>query len=81
MDGFESKLVDLIAEESGLEPEVLKTTQGLMSTGLLDSFALVTVISFVETHLGDEVSPADLTFDNFDTIASICRYVERALAA
>lgn len=81
MDGFEARLVDLIAEESGLAPEVLKATPGLMSTGLLDSFALVTVISFVETQLGGEVPTADLTFDNFDTIASICSYVERALAA
>lgn len=81
MDGFEARLVDLIAEESGLDPSVLKATLGLMSTGVLDSFALVTVISFVETHLGEEVPPADLTFANFDTIASICTYVERNLAA
>ena len=53
----------------------------LFKTGVLDSFALVTVISFVESHLGEEVPPADLTFDNFDTIASICGYVERARAA
>ena len=81
MDGFEAKLVDLIAEESGLDADTLQATRGLMSTGVLDSFALVTVISFVETHLGEEVPPADLTFENFDTIASICGYVERALAA
>jgi acyl carrier protein len=79
MDDFETRLLDLIAEESGLDPQTLKASPGLMSTGLLDSFALVTVISLVETHLGDEVPPADLTFDNFDTIASICAYVERAL--
>ena len=81
MDGFAAKLVDLIAEESGLDPDILQATRGLMSTGVLDSFALVTVISFVETHLGEEVPPADLTFENFDTIASICGYVERALVA
>ncbi len=79
MSIFEVKLLDLISDESGIDPDALKAAKGLMSTGLLDSFALVTVISFVETHLGEQVPPADLTFENFDTISRICRYVERSL--
>ena len=81
MDQFKTALVNLIAEESGLDPVDLDSAAGLMSTGLLDSFALVSVVSFVETHLGEELPPADLTFENFDTIARICSYVERARAA
>ncbi len=81
MESFQDKLVELIALESGMDRAALVSTEGLMSSGVLDSFALVTVISFVETEIGEEVPPADLTFDNFDTIASICGYVERALAA
>lgn len=81
MDQFENELLDLISQESGLQPEALKASKGLMSTGVLDSFALVTVITFVEEQIGSEVPPADLTFENFDSIAGICSYVERARAA
>lgn len=81
MESFQNQLVELISEESGIDAVSLLTTRGLMSTGVLDSFALVTVITFVEEQIGGEVPSADLTFANFDSIAGICSYVERALAA
>ena len=81
MASFQDQLVDLIAEESGLDAASLRASGGLMSTGILDSFALVTVITFVEEHVGSEVPPADLTFENFDTVQKICAYVERSVAA
>lgn len=81
MESFQNQLVELISEESGIDAVSLLTTRGLMSTGVLDSFALVTVITFVEEQIGGEVPPADLTYENFDSIAGICSYVERALAA
>lgn len=81
MVAFEDRLVDLIAQESGLDGASLKASPGLMSQGILDSFALVSVISLVEETLGCEVPPADLSFDNIDTVVRICAYVERASAA
>ena len=76
-----ARLCDIIARESGLEADVIAQAKGLMSTGLLDSFALVTVISFVEDHVGCEIPPADLTFANFDSVPAICTYVERFRAS
>lgn len=81
MDAFRDQLCEVIAVESGLAVPEVATAQGLMSTGILDSFALVAVISMVETHLGQEVPPAELTFANFDSVAAICGFVERANAA
>lgn len=81
MDAFQDQLVDLIVEESGLVPDLLQASTGLMSTGIPDSFALVAVISFMEDRIDGEVPPVDLTFDNFDTVGAICACVERALAA
>ena len=51
MASFQDQLVDLIAEESGLAAASLRSSSGLMSTGILDSFALVTVITYVERAL------------------------------
>lgn len=81
MEPFRDRLVDLISQESGVPSGDLLVAEGLMSTGILDSFGLVTVLSFIESLVGDEIPPADLTFDNFDSVSRICSYVERALAA
>ena len=79
MKSFQDDLVEIIAQESGLDAGALLSGKGLMSGGLLDSFALVAVITFVEDRIGGEVPPSDLSFENFDSIARICAYVERAL--
>lgn len=80
MDSFRNELMDIISQESGLDAGALSTSLGLMSHGVLDSFALVTVITFVEEQIGGEIPPSDLSFENFDSIAGICAYVERARA-
>lgn len=80
MESFRDELVEIISQESGLDADTLRNSKGLMSSGLLDSFALVTVITFVEEHIGGEVPPNDLSFENFDSISGICAYVERARA-
>ena len=80
MASFQDELVEIIAQESGLDAAGLRVSSGLMSAGVLDSFALVSVITFVEERIGGEVPPSDLSFENFDSIAGICAYVERALA-
>lgn len=77
MTAFSEQLCDIISLESGLTVEEIRQAQGLMSTGILDSFALVALISMVETHLGHEVPPSDLTFENFDSVAAICAFVGR----
>jgi acyl carrier protein len=47
----------------------------LFSSGILDSVAMMNVIEFVEANSGIQVSPADVTLDNFDTVARITSYV------
>ena len=80
MECFRDELIDIIAQESGLDAVTLSASQGLMSAGVLDSFALVSVITFVEQRIGGEVAPSDLSFANFDSSAGICAYVARASA-
>lgn len=80
MNSFSDHLCEVIALESGLSLQEVSGADGLMSTGILDSFALVTVITLVETHLGREVSADDLTFENFDSVQAICGFVGRVHA-
>lgn len=49
----------------------------MFSSGLLDSFAMVELVAFVEKQVNIKVRPRDLTLENFDSIERICRYLER----
>ena len=46
-------------------------------TGTLDSLAVLNVVGFMEPELSIELTPSDLTDENFENIASIARLVER----
>jgi len=47
----------------------------LFSSGLLDSVAMMRIIGFIEEQAGFDVRPADVTLENFDTVARIVAYV------
>ena len=46
-------------------------------SGVLDSLAVLGVVGFIEPEFSIELSPSDLTDENFETINSIARMVER----
>ncbi len=46
-------------------------------SGVLDSLAVLGVVGFVEPEFSVELSSSDLTDENFESIASISRLVER----
>lgn len=54
--------------------EVLTPEAALFSSGLLDSVAMLSLITFVEEATGADVRPSDVTLDNFDTISRIAEY-------
>jgi acyl carrier protein len=49
--------------------------------GVLDSLAVLGVVGFIEPEFSVELSPSDLTDENFETIGSISRLVERLTAS
>jgi acyl carrier protein len=49
--------------------------------GILDSLAVLGVIGFIEPEFMVELTTADLTDENFESIASIARLVDRLSAA
>ena len=59
-------------------------TQGLANdqplTGVLDSLAVLGVVGFIEPEFLVELSPSDLIDENFETLGSIARLVERLKA-
>ncbi|HZQ69699.1 MAG TPA: acyl carrier protein [Terriglobales bacterium] len=46
-------------------------------TGVLDSLAVLGLVGFIEPEFSIQLSPSDLTDENFETITSIARLVDR----
>jgi acyl carrier protein len=71
-------LVQFLRNDVGVDTTEVDDETALFSTGIIDSFSLVAVITFIETQEGIKVDPMDVNLDNFDTINSILAYTQRA---
>ena len=49
----------------------------LLASGLVDSFAIMWLVAFVEEQSGLTIPPDDLVIDNFRTVAAIEEYLSR----
>lgn len=63
--------LDLDADEP-VDDETL-----LFSSGLLDSFSMVTLVGFVEKEAGIRLAPGDVHLNNLDSVGRILRFVEK----
>jgi len=53
----------------------------LLEYGVLDSFALLNLLTFIEEQTGVRVPDAEVVVENFDSISAIERTVNRLRAA
>lgn len=58
----------------------LGPNDGLLSTGLLDSLAIVKLLSYLEDEFDVEIDDADFDPENFETIGSIAKLIATASA-
>lgn len=70
-------LLTFLEEDLGVDIDGVETDTPLFSSQLVDSFALVTLMMFLEKEAGIRIAPADVNLDNMDTIARMLAYVER----
>ncbi|MBZ5723081.1 MAG: acyl carrier protein [Acidobacteriia bacterium] len=49
--------------------------------GVLDSLAVLGLVGYIEPEFSIELSPFDLTDENFETVVTISRLVERKRSA
>jgi len=71
-------LIDFLDGQLGIDIGGVQAGTPLFTSGLIDSFGLVSLITFVEQGSGVVVQPADVTLDNIDSIQRILAFVERA---
>jgi len=59
----------------GEDPAALTDTTALMTTGILDSIAVLKVVTFLENEFGITIEPHEAVVDNLNTISDIARLV------
>lgn len=63
-----------------LDTAAIKPDSLLFSTGIIDSFALVSLMTFIEQQCGVRIEPQDVNLNNFDSIERMLAYVTRLQA-
>ena len=71
-----NQLVDYLSGTLNVDIAQVNEDTLLFSSGLIDSFSMIDLITFIETQCGIRVSPTDITLDNFDTIGRIMNFVQ-----
>ena len=59
----------------GEDPAALTDTTPLMTTGILDSIAVLKVVTFLENQFGLVVQPHEAVVENLNTLSDIERFV------
>ncbi|MCB2115233.1 MAG: acyl carrier protein [Rhodobacteraceae bacterium] len=70
-------LKEFLEFDLGVDVAKVSESSPLFSSGLIDSFALVSMMTFIETEGRFRISPADVTLENLDSIERILSFVER----
>lgn len=70
------ELVTYLSKKSRSDLSKIDDTTELFSSGLIDSFAMVDLLMWIEKQTGARVDPSDISVDNFDTIERILAFTE-----
>ncbi len=73
-------LLAFLEDDLGVDIQDVDEGTPLFSSQLVDSFALVTLMMFLEREAGIRIAPADVNLDNMDTIGRMLAYANRVTA-
>ena len=79
MNEMTKKICELVANQIGTT-DFNKETK-LISTGLLDSFGVITLITEFEGAFGVEFNLEELEFEQFNTVLSIANLIKKMQSA
>ncbi len=72
-------LVAFFQENLGLGPSIVKDDTALFSSGLIDSFSMVELLTHIEDRAAIKIDQDDITLDNLDSVSRILNFVELQL--
>ena len=75
----EAALIRFLRDELDVDTSEVKADTRLFSSGLIDSFALISLLAHLEEQQGIVVQPEDVNLENLDSVERIVRFVERSM--
>jgi acyl carrier protein len=72
-----ARVTGYLAQELRMDPSAIAPETPLVTSGLLDSVALVRLATFLEKELGVRIPDRDVRPEHFETVARIVDYVQR----
>ena len=72
-------LMTYFESDLGVDTSDMDDSTALFSSGIVDSFALVSLITFLEQECSIRMNPLDVNLDNLDSIERILEYVDRVV--
>ena len=69
-------LLEYLADHGDAEVDSIEDATPLFSSGMIDSFAMVDLLMFLEKHTGTKLGPEDINLDNLDTVARILAFTQ-----
>jgi len=73
----EQLLMRFLSDDLNIDTAAITPVKPLFSSGIVDSFALITLMIFLESQCGFRISPLEVTLENFDSVERILQFTER----
>lgn len=73
-------VAEVLGEKAALRGRPLRDDDALVEEGILDSMAILQLVSFLEEQFGVEVADDEMVPENFGTLARLGAFVERKRA-
>jgi acyl carrier protein len=74
MNDFRQALRTALVIQFGADQDGLDDDTKLFSGGLIDSLTVMDLVGYVERQIGKRIPAADITLNNFDSIAQIVAF-------
>lgn len=74
---MEEKLIEFIIDEFLEDDEEITAETKLISSGLIDSFSLVSLQRFIESEFGKKIPAPRITAESFDTVRQMIEIIEQ----
>jgi len=73
---MKSNLVTFITDQLLNNSVNIDADTELLMSGVLDSLAVMNLVSHIEKTVGKEIPPLDITLNNFSSVSAILQYLE-----
>ena len=65
----QEQIMEYLRSDLAIEVDDLDGETPLFSSGIIDSFALISLMTFIESEGGVRIAPSDVNLANFDSIS------------